>query len=353
LKAVENVNKSIFDAVVWKDFDSLISFEKTIIDLDGTQNKSKLGANAILACGMAYAQADAIKNWKRLYEYLWDENSSVMPVPYMNIINGGAHADNGLDFQEFMIIPQWASSFREALRMWAEVFHTLKKLLKAQWLATSVWDEWWYAPNIRSNREALDLVIKAIQQAWYNTDQIKIWLDVASTEFFKDWKYDISGEWKILTPKEMAQYYLDLIKDYPIVSIEDWFAEDDFEWRSFFESVNPGIRTVWDDLYVTNVQRLQQWIEQKLSNSILIKLNQIWSVTETLKTIKSAHDNNMHSIISHRSWESEDTFIADLAVAVNSWYIKTGSLSRTDRIAKYNQLLRIEEKLWSKAKFGK
>ncbi|HMT01266.1 MAG TPA: phosphopyruvate hydratase [Candidatus Absconditabacterales bacterium] len=353
LKAVANVNEAISSAVIGKDFDSLATFEQTLIDLDGTPNKSKLGANAILACGMAYAQADAQKNGKRLYEYLGNQDSCVMPVPYMNIINGGAHADNGLDFQEFMIIPQGASSFHEGLRMGAEVFHTLKKLLKAQGLATSVGDEGGYAPNIRSNREALDLVIKAIQDAGYTTDQIKIGLDVASTEFFKDGKYNISGEGKILTPKEMAQYYLDLVKDYPIVSIEDGFSEDDFEGWSFFESMNPGIRTVGDDLYVTNVQRLEQGIAQKLSNSILIKLNQIGSVTETLKTIKLAHDNNMHSIISHRSGESEDTFIADLAVAVNSGYIKTGSLSRTDRIAKYNQLLRIEQQLGSKAKYGK
>ncbi|HMT26983.1 MAG TPA: phosphopyruvate hydratase, partial [Candidatus Absconditabacterales bacterium] len=229
LKAVANVNEAISSAVIGKDFDSLATFEQTLIDLDGTPNKSKLGANAILACGMAYAQADAQKNGKRLYEYLGNQDSCVMPVPYMNIINGGAHADNGLDFQEFMIIPQGASSFHEGLRMGAEVFHTLKKLLKAQGLATSVGDEGGYAPNIRSNREALDLVIKAIQDAGYTTDQIKIGLDVASTEFFKDGKYNISGEGKILTPKEMAQYYLDLVKDYPIVSIEDGFSEDDFE----------------------------------------------------------------------------------------------------------------------------
>lgn len=353
LTAVANVNTRISQSVIGQEFATLESFETALIALDGTANKSVLGANAILACGMAFAQAEAAKQGKRLFAYLGNTDSRVLPIPYMNIINGGAHADNGLDFQEFMIIPEWASSFREALRMGAEVFHTLKKLLKAKGLATSVGDEGGYAPNIRSNRDALDMVISAIQQAGYTTDQIKIGLDVASTEFFKDGQYEISGEGKTLTSHEMAEYYLALVRDYPIVSIEDGFAEDDMTWRAYFESKNPGIRTVGDDLYVTNVQRLQRGIDEHLSNSILIKLNQIGTVTETLRAITLAHNNGMHAIISHRSGESEDTFIADLAVATNAGYIKTGSLSRTDRIAKYNQLLRIEETLWHKARYGK
>lgn len=353
LKAVENVNASINTLVINNSFDSLEAFEMTLIEADGTPNKSRFWANAILGCGMAFAQAEAQKQGKRLFEYLGNSDSTVLPIPYMNILNGWAHADNGLDFQEFMIIPQGAPNFREALRMGAEVFHTLKKLLKAQGLATSVGDEGGYAPNIRSNNEALDLVITAITQAGYTTDQIKIGLDVASSEFFKDGRYHISGENKVLSSEELVAYYVELIQQYPIASIEDGFAEDDFEGRALFEKHNPGIRTVGDDLYVTNVTRLQRGIDEHLSNSILIKLNQIGSVTETLKAIKLAQDSSMNVIISHRSGETEDTFIADLAAATNAGYIKTGSLSRTDRIAKYNQLLRIEERLGERASYGK
>lgn len=357
--AVENVNTLIKKEIVGKEFATYRELDTALIALDGTPNKAKLGANAILAVSMAFVDASAKHAGKAIYAYLSDDKGYVLPVPYMNIINGGAHADNGLDFQEFMIIPEGASSFSEALRMGAEVFHTLKKILKSQGLATGVGDEGGYAPNLSSNTIALDTVIKAISDAGYTTEQIKIGLDVASSEFYKNGKYEISGEGKSLSSEEMAEYYFDLIARYPIVSIEDGFAEDDFAGWTHFQKLleEKGlagkVRTVGDDLYVTNVQRLQMGIDQHMSNAILIKLNQIGSVSETLDTINMAHDHKMASIISHRSGESEDTFIADLAVATNAGYIKTGSLSRTDRIAKYNQLLRIERALGTKAQYGK
>lgn len=272
----------------------------------------------------------------------------------MNVINGWSHADNSLDFQEFMIVPVGAKNFTEALRMWAEVFHTLKAILKSKNHVTAVGDEGWFAPNLASNKEALDTLIEAITKAWYTTEQIKIALDVASSEFFKDGKYVLESEWKTLSSAEMVDYYVDLVTHYPIISIEDGCAEDDFEgWKLLTATLGDKIMTVGDDLYVTNIARLQKGIEEKQANSILIKLNQIWSVSETLAAIKMAHDNGMNAIISHRSGETEDTFIADLAVAVNAWFIKTWSLSRTDRIAKYNQLLRIEATLGGNATYGK
>jgi len=346
-------------ALTGQSYDDVRALDAALLALDGTPNKSHFGANAILGISMAFVVAAAAGKKQAVYEYLSDGKGYILPVPYMNILNGGAHADNGLDFQEFMIIPQGAPTFREALRRGAEIFHTLKKLLKARGLATSVGDEGGYAPNLSSNKEALDVVMEAITTAGYTADQIKIALDVASTEFFKDGLYHIAGENKQLTSAQLADYYMDLMRSYPIVSIEDGFAEDDMEgWALFQKLVDEAgladkVRTVGDDLYVTNVQRLQMGIDQHLSNSILIKLNQIGSVSETLDAIALAHTNGMHAVISHRSGESEDTFIADLAVATNAGFIKTGSLSRTDRIAKYNQLLRIEEKLGAKAKFGK
>lgn len=358
-KAVNNINGTISAAIVGKEFSSFRELDSALLALDATANKSNLGANAILAVSMAYIDACAKEAGKAIYEYLSDGQGYVLPIPYMNIINGGEHADNGLDFQEFMIIPQGAPSFSEALRMGAEVFHTLKKILKSQGLATGVGDEGGYAPDLSSNTIALDTVVKAIGDAGYTTEQIKIGLDVASSEFFKEGKYEISGEGKSLTSEEMAEYYMDLISRYPIVSIEDGFAEDDFAGRAHFQKLleekglASQVRTVGDDLYVTNVQRLQMGIDQHLSNAILIKLNQIGSVSETLDTIALAQKNHLSCIISHRSGETEDTFIADLAVAVNAGYIKTGSLSRTDRIAKYNQLLRIERALGNKAQYGK
>lgn len=360
LKAVANVNTIIRDAILWKQFVTIRDFDSFLLELDGTSNKSHLWANAMLGCSMAFCVAAAgIDNvYDPLRQYLYQFNTLkksekvTLPIPLMNIINGGAHADNALDFQELMIIPEGAASLREAVRMGAEVFHHLKKILKKACYATSVGDEGGYAPNVQSNREALDMIVQAITAAGYTTEQIKIWLDVASTEFYKDGLYCF--EWdKRLDYKQMADYYLALISEYPIVSIEDGFAEDDFAGWSYFQELleQQGlghIRTVGDDLYVTNVTRLQQWIDENMSNSILIKLNQIGTVSETIDAVQLAHQHGMHSIISHRSGETEDTFIADLAVAMGSRYIKTGSLSRSDRIAKYNQLMRIEEQLWIK-----
>jgi enolase len=354
LTAVNNVNALIATEILGKSFEDIWSFDAFLLNLDGTANKSTLGANAILGCSMAYmvamADADAMPLYKKIAEQAHvDITSFWLPIPLMNIINGWAHADNALDFQELMIIPEGASSLREAVRMGAEIFHHLKKILKKAGYATSVGDEGGYAPNVQSNREALDMILQAITAAGYDTQGIKIGLDVASTEFYKDGFYFFEGN-KKLDSEQMAAYYIELIKEYPIVSIEDGFAEDDFAgWSLFQKSLKEQglshIRTVGDDLFVTNVERLQMGIDQEMSNSILIKLNQIGSVSETIACVQLAHDNSMHSIISHRSGETEDHFIADLAVALWSKYIKTGSLSRSDRIAKYNQLMRIEEKL--------
>jgi enolase len=358
LKAVHNVNNQIASHVIGKEFTSVKELDDTLIELDGTANKSVLWANAILWVSMAYCVAAAGIENIPLYTYLGNtasqSHTTTLPIPLMNVINGGSHADNSLDFQEFMLVPVWAKNFSEALRMWAEVFHTLKSLLKAKGHVTAVGDEWGFAPNLWSNKEALDILIEAITKAGYTTEQIKIALDVASSEFFKDGKYVLESEWKTLTSEEMVAYYADLVATYPIISIEDGCAEDDFVGRTLLTAtLGDKIMTVGDDLYVTNIARLSTWIQEKQANSILIKLNQIGSVSETLAAIQMAHDNTMHAIISHRSWETEDTFIADLAVAINAWFIKTWSLSRTDRIAKYNQLLRIEAQLGETAHYGK
>ncbi len=350
--AVFNVNSTIANEIIWKDFATVADLDAALIALDGTPNKSVLGANAILWVSMAYCVAAAQYEWVALYHYLG--NGNTLPIPLMNVINGWSHADNSLDFQEFMIVPDGAPNFTEALRMGAEVFHNLKSILKAKNHVTAVGDEGWFAPNLGSNKEALDTLIEAITKAGYTTEQIKIALDVASSEFFKDGKYVLESEGKTLTSAEMVEYYADLVANYPIISIEDGCAEDDFEgWMMLTAKLGDKIMTVGDDLYVTNIARLQKGIEDKQANSILIKLNQIGSVSETLSAIKMAHDNGMNAIISHRSGETEDTFIADLAVAINAGFIKTGSLSRTDRIAKYNQLLRIEAVLGGNAKYGK
>lgn len=352
LKAVENVNTSLKNELVWKEFSSIEDIDNAMIKLDWTKNKSNLWANAILWVSMAFCCADAKRNWKELFEYLGDWN--VLPVPLMNVINWWAHADNRLDFQEFMIVPVWAQDFPTAVRMGTEIFHNLKSILKSHNHITAVWDEWGFAPNLDSNKSALDTLLEAIKKAGYNTDQVKISLDVASSEFFENWKYVLPSEDKTLTSNEMTSYYEDLVSNYPIISIEDWMAEDDFEgWINMTKNLGEKIMTVWDDLYVTNIERLEKWIADKQANAILIKLNQIGSVSETLKAIKMAQENWMNAIISHRSWETEDTFIADLAVATNAGFIKTGSLSRTDRIAKYNRLLRISHKLGEKAKYWK
>ncbi len=353
LKAVENVNTTIAKAVENQTFDSFRALDKALIELDGTPNKSKLGANAILGVSMAFVGACAKAEGKWIYEYLGEGKGTTLPYPMMNILNGGSHADNNVDIQEFMIIPNGMPNFHEGLRCGAEVFHNLKAILKAKGLATSVGDEGGFAPNLGSNEEALQVIVEAIEKAGY-TGKVSLALDVASSEFYKEGMYDLAGEGKKLTADELVALYQDWCEKYPIISIEDGMAEDDFEgWKKLTEALGEKIMLVGDDLFVTNIARLQMGIDKGIANSILIKLNQIGSVSETLDAITMAHENGMRSISSHRSGETEDTFIADLAVAMNTGFIKTGSASRTDRIAKYNQLLRIEERLGADAKYGK
>jgi phosphopyruvate hydratase len=353
LKAVENVNTTIAKAVENQTFDSFRALDKALIELDGTPNKSKLGANAILGVSMAFVGACAKAEGKWIYEYLGEGKGTTLPYPMMNILNGGSHADNNVDIQEFMIIPNGMPNFHEGLRCGAEVFHNLKAILKAKGLATSVGDEGGFAPNLGSNEEALQVIVEAIEKAGY-TGKVSLALDVASSEFYKEGMYDLAGEGKKLTADELVTLYQDWCEKYPIISIEDGMAEDDFEgWKKLTDALGEKIMLVGDDLFVTNITRLQMGIDKGIANSILIKLNQIGSVSETLDAITMAHENGMRSISSHRSGETEDTFIADLAVAMNTGFIKTGSASRTDRIAKYNQLLRIEERLGSGAKYGK
>ncbi len=353
LKAVENINEVIAPEIV-----GLNAFDQTAIDaallkLDGTKNKDKLGANAILAVSMAVARAAADSIDTPLYNYLGGTNAKVLPVPFMNIINGGKHADNSLDIQEFMIVPAGFKSFRESLRAGVEVFHHLKKLLKDNGHVTAVGDEGGFAPNFENNEAAIKYAISAIESAGYKAaEEIFIALDCAASEFYSEEKslYNIDG--KELTSDQLIDYYASLAERYPIISIEDPFAEEDWEgFAKFNARVGSKIQIVGDDLYVTNVEKLRKGIETDASNSILIKLNQIGSVTETLDTIEFAQKHGMTCIISHRSGETEDTFIAHLAVATNSGMIKTGSASRTDRIAKYNELLRIEEELGEQAEF--
>ena len=352
LKAVENVNTTIAKAVENQTFDCFRALDKALIELDGTPNKSKLGANAILGVSMAFVGACAKAEGKWIYEYLGEGKGTTLPYPMMNILNGGSHADNNVDIQEFMIIPNGMPNFHEGLRCGAEVFHNLKAILKAKGLATSVGDEGGFAPNLGSNEEALQVIVEAIEKAGY-TGKVSLALDVASSEFYKEGMYDLAGEGKKLTADELVALYQDWCEKYPIISIEDGMAEDDFEgWKKLTDALGEKIMLVGDDLFVTNIARLQMGIDKGIANSILIKLNQIGSVSETLDAITMAHENGMRSISSHRSGETEDTFIADLAVAMNTGFIKTGSASRTDRIAKYNQLLRIEERLGSGAKYG-
>lgn len=354
LKAVNNVNTTIKNAVVGKEFSTVKEIDQAMIALDGTKNKSNLGANAILGVSMAYCVAMAKAQNKKLYEYLGEGKGNTLPIPLMNIINGGSHADNNLDIQEFMIVPVGAKTLAEAVRMGAEVFHNLKAILKGMGMVTAVGDEGGFAPSLDSNKHALEVIMQAIEKAGYTTDQVKLALDVASSEFFKEGKYHLEAEGKSLTSAELVAYYEELVAQFPIISIEDGCAEDDFEgWKLLTAKLGDKIMTVGDDLYVTNIERLQMGIDQKLANAILIKLNQIGSVSETLDAINLAHSNGMRSITSHRSGETEDSFIADLAVATNAGFIKTGSLSRTDRIAKYNQLIRIEQHLGANAKYGK
>ena len=353
LKAVENVNTTIANAIQGQTFENFRKLDEALIALDGTANKSNLGANAILGVSMAFVVACAQTEKKWIYEYLGEGKGNTLPFPMMNILNGGSHADNNVDIQEFMIIPTGAPDFREGLRWGAEIFHNLKSILKAKGLVTSVGDEGGFAPNLGSNEEALQVIMEAIEKAGY-TGKISLALDVASSEFFKDGVYDLAGEGRKLNADELVALYQDWASKYPIISIEDGMAEDDFDgWKKLTDALGDKMMLVGDDLFVTNISRLQMGVEKGIANSILIKLNQIGSVSETLDAINMAHENGMRSISSHRSGETEDTFIADLAVALNTGFIKTGSASRTDRIAKYNQLLRIQENLGANAKYGK
>src|SRR3989440_3784014 len=354
LKAVENVNGEIAEALAnWDAFDQR-GLDQKMIELDGTQTKARLGANAILAVSMAAARASAAEYRLPLYRYLGGAGANTLPTPMMNILNGGAHADNNVDFQEFMVMPVGAPSFSDALRWGVEVFHTLKGVLKKRGYNTAVGDEGGFAPSVKSNVEAIELVVEAIQQAGYKPgDEIAIALDPAVSELYQDGKYVFKKSDKSSkTSEDMVKYWAKWVNDYPIVSIEDGLAEDDWDgWALLTKEVGAKIQLVGDDLFVTNVERLQQGIDRSVANSILIKVNQIGTVSETLDAIDLARRNGYTSVISHRSGESEDTFIADLAVATGAGQIKTGSASRTDRIAKYNQLLRIEEELGGAARF--
>jgi len=354
LKAVENVNGEIADALANYDAADQRALDAKMIELDGTENKGRLGANAILAVSMAAARAAANSFGLPLYRYLGGAGANVLPTPMMNILNGGAHADNNVDFQEFMVMPVGAASFSEALRWGVEVFHKLKAVLKKRGYNTAVGDEGGFAPSLKSNVEAIEVVLEAIQNAGYKPgDDIVIALDPASSEFYQDGKYVFKKSDKSAkSSEEMARFWAKWANDYPIVSLEDGLAEDDWEgWKKLTELVGDKIQLVGDDLFVTNTQRLQEGIDKGIANSILIKVNQIGTVSETLDAIDLARRNGYTSVISHRSGETEDTFIADLAVATGAGQIKTGSASRTDRIAKYNQLLRIEEELGTSARY--
>ncbi len=352
MKAVNNVNNIIAPELIGEKATHQKEIDTFMIDMDGTENKSKLGANAILGVSLACAKAASMAYDMSLYRYLGGINALTLPVPMMNILNGGAHADNNIDFQEFMIAPVGAECFHHAIQMGAEVFHTLKSILKSKGLATSVGDEGGFAPNLNSNSEGVEVIIEAIEKAGYSTDDVKICLDVASSEFYDNGIYKLKGENKELNSSEMAGFLKEWTEKYPIISIEDGMAEQDWDgWELLTREIGSKCQLVGDDLFVTNTRRLAEGIRRHVANSILIKVNQIGTLSETLDAISMAHAAGYTSIISHRSGETEDSFIADLAVAVNSGQIKTGSMSRSDRIAKYNQLLRIEQKLGSAAKY--
>lgn len=349
LKAVDNVNGVIAPEIIGLDAIDQVAIDDKMIQLDGTENKGKLGANAILAVSMAVARAAAEALDVPLYTYLGGFNAKVLPVPMMNIVNGGAHADNNVDIQEFMVLPVGASSFKEAVRIGAEIFHNLKSVLKDKGLNTAVGDEGGFAPNLGSNEEAITTIISAIERAGYKPgEDVFLGMDVASTEFFKDGKYELEGEGKSYTPAEFVDFLADLADKYPIITIEDGCAEDDWEgWKLLTEKLGGKVQLVGDDLFVTNTARLSEGIEKGIGNSILIKVNQIGTLTETFDAIEMAKRAGYTAVISHRSGESEDSTIADIAVATNAGQIKTGAPSRTDRVAKYNQLLRIEDQLAS------
>jgi enolase len=356
LKAVENVNAKIASEVVGLDVFDQNLIDKIMIELDGTANKGKLGANAILGTSLAVAKAAAMEAGQSLYRYIGGVNANTLPVPMMNILNGGSHADNSIDFQEFMVMPVGADTFSEALQMGAEVFHTLKKVLHDQGLSTNVGDEGGFAPNIKSNEEAIEIVLKAIERAGYKPgSDIFIALDPAASEFYdpKTKLYHFKkSSGKKLKPQEMAEYWTNWAKKYPIISLEDGMAEEDWTgWKTLTDSIGDKVQLVGDDLFVTNVDFLQKGIDKGVANAILVKVNQIGSLTETINAVNLAKRNSYKSIMSHRSGETEDSTIADLAVALNTGQIKTGSASRSDRMAKYNQLIRIEEELGETAYF--
>lgn len=349
-KAVYNINKIIAPILINKNIMNQYMIDKTLINLDGTENKGNLGANAILGVSMACARAGANCNKLPLYMYLGGISANILPVPMMNILNGGAHAENNLEFQEFMIAPVGAESFSHALQMGAEVFYSLKKILKNKNLCIAVGDEGGFAPDLSTNSDALELIITAIEKANYTTDQVKICLDVASSEFYNNGKYFIREYG--YSSAEFIEILENLVEKFPIISIEDGLAEEDWEgWRHLTQILGHKCQLVGDDLFVTNKKRIRKGIQNSCANSVLIKLNQIGTVSETLEAINYAQNNNYTTVISHRSGETEDTFIADLAVGVNSGQIKTGSLSRSERIAKYNRLLKIEQTLGSNAKY--
>ncbi|MDQ6422739.1 phosphopyruvate hydratase [Paenibacillus sp. LHD-117] len=353
-KAVDNVNTIIAPEIIGLDALDQVAIDRKMIQLDGTPNKAKLGANAILAVSMAVARAAADALDVPLYTYLGGFNAKTLPVPMMNIINGGEHADNNIDVQEFMVLPVGASDFKEALRIGAEIFHNLKAVLHDKGLNTAVGDEGGFAPNLGSNEEAITTIISAIERAGYKPGvDVFLGMDVASTEFFKDGKYVLAGEGKSFTPAEFVDLLASWVEKYPIVSIEDGCSEDDWDgWKLLTEKLGGKVQLVGDDLFVTNTERLSSGIEQGVGNSILVKVNQIGTLTETFDAIEMAKRAGYTAVISHRSGESEDSTIADIAVATNAGQIKTGAPSRTDRVAKYNQLLRIEDQLGSTAQYG-
>ena len=353
-KAVAAVNGEIRDAITGFDAADQAGLDRLLRNLDGTENKKRLGANAILGVSLATAKAEASSRGEPLYRYLGGTDATLLPVPMMNIVNGGAHADNPIDFQEFMIVPVGAASIAEAVRMGAEVFHALRRALKDAGHTTAVGDEGGFAPNLASTKEALDFVMAAIEAAGYRAgDDMVLALDVAATELYDDGRYLLKGEKRSLTADQMTSYYTELVSNYPIFSIEDGMAEDDWEgWRTLTHALGARCQLVGDDLFVTNVARLKEGIDQRVANAILVKVNQIGTLTETLDAVRMAQEAGYAAVMSHRSGETEDATIADLAVATNCGQIKTGSLARSDRVAKYNQLIRIEEELGERARYA-
>lgn len=355
LKAVNNVNTELNSALKGKDASMQADIDKLMIGLDGTENKSRLGANAILGVSMAVSKAVCLEKNIPLYKYLGGDKANILPVPMMNIVNGGSHADNNVDLQEFMIMPKGARSFKEALRMGAEVFHNLKKILKDRKLSTAVGDEGGFAPDLKSNEEAIEVILQAIEKAGYKAGKdVYIALDPASSSFYENGKYILEAEANpTKSADDMIAFYKNWVSKYPIISIEDGLAEDDWDnWKKMTDTIGNKVQLVGDDLFVTNTKRLQTGIDRKIANSILIKVNQIGTLTETIDAINLAHKNKYTAVVSHRSGETEDTTIAHLVVAMGTGQIKTGSLCRTDRVCKYNELLRIEEDLGKKAVYG-